>query len=574
MSTIYQDYRPNSFSEILGQNHIKITLQNEIITNNLGHAYLFCGPRAVGKTTTARILAKAVNCSKRKEGEFEPCNTCSNCLSIKKGNNFDVLEIDAASNTGVDNVRENIISFSRIMPSNGKYKVFIVDEVHMLSNQAFNALLKIMEEPPTYVIFILCTTEIQKVPGTIISRCERFDFKKISSAEIVDKLTAIVSQEKISVDKDVLEAIAKNSSGYMRDAESLLGQVIAVGGKVIKKEQAELILPANNDKEAILLLNHISLKDTIKAFTLINDLADKGVNLKNFNNDLIGILRHLMIEKFSPGLGDTLGLDLGEDLEKEISSLAKEIENNEVLIFLKKFMEISNSFSNQNIVQLPLEIAVAELCLGYNNSSVNTAHNIQAVNTKNETTEKVLIKKELDTISTNKDTIKSIDISLKSEEVEKVEKNKVINEDSNCLEIKNMSAEEVYAKWPEFLVKIKNQNHSLSFVLQSCRPKSIENNSLCLSFKYKFHQNRINETDIRLIVRTVLQEVYGKNLDFNTIIDEDLSIVESTVESSADIPLASDQELVPEAPTSTDSKGEKSSSLGSLLNVFGGEVIN
>lgn len=574
MSTIYQDYRPNSFSEILGQNHIKITLQNEIITNNLGHAYLFCGPRAVGKTTTARILAKAVNCSKRKEGEFEPCNTCSNCLSIKKGNNFDVLEIDAASNTGVDNVRDNIISFSRIVPSNGKYKVFIIDEVHMLSNQAFNALLKIMEEPPTYVIFILCTTEIQKVPGTIISRCERFDFKKISSAEIVDKLTAIVSQEKISVDKDVLEAIAKNSGGYMRDAESLLGQVMAVGGKVIKKEQAELILPANNDREAILLLNYINLKDTIKAFTLINDLADKGVNLKNFNNDLIGILRHLMIEKFSPGLGDTLGLDLGEDLEKEISSLAKEIENNEVLIFLRKFMEISNSFSNQNIVQLPLEIAVAELCLGCNNSSVNTSHNIRAVNYKNETAEKVLTKKELDTINAHKDTIKSIDTTTNSEEGEKVIKNNVTNEERNCLEIKNMSAEEVYAKWPEFLVKIKNQNHSLSFVLQSCRPKSIENNILCLSFKYKFHQNRINETDIRLVVRNVLQEVYGKNLDFNTIIDEDLSIVESTVESSTDTSLVSDNKTVHEAPASEDSQSEKSTSLGSLLNVFGGEVIN
>jgi len=144
MSTLYRDYRPNNFFEVLGQNHIKLTLQNEILAKHLGHAYLFCGPRAVGKTTTARILAKAINCLNRKDDSFEPCNECDNCLSIKKGNNLDVLEIDAASNTGVDNVRENIISFSRIAPSNGRYKVFIIDEVHMLSLQAFNALLKIM----------------------------------------------------------------------------------------------------------------------------------------------------------------------------------------------------------------------------------------------------------------------------------------------------------------------------------------------------------------------------------------------------------------------------------------------
>lgn len=563
MSTIYQDYRPNNFSEVLGQNHIKITLQNEIMTNNLSHAYLFCGPRAIGKTTTARILAKAVNCTKRKDGEFEPCNKCDNCLSIKKGNNFDVLEIDAASNTGVDNVRENIISFSRIVPSNGKYKVFIVDEVHMLSNQAFNALLKIMEEPPTYVIFILCTTEIQKVPGTIISRCERFDFKKISSVEIVAKLTAIVSKEKVSVDKDVLEAIAKNSSGYMRDAESLLGQVLAVGGKIIKKEQAELILPASNDKEAIILLNSLLKKDTIKAFSLINDLADRGINLKNFNNDLIGILRHLMIEKFSPGLGDSLGLDLGEDLEKEIAKLAKEISSEEVLIFLKKFLEISNSFSSQNIVQLPLEIAVAELCLGLDTNILQSSNNLEV---KKDDLENRLNKKEANPLKISPDTNKNtVDLSLV---------NPVAKTGASMLEIKNMSAEEVYTKWPEFLVKIKNHNHSLSFVLQSCRPKGIENNSLCLSFKYKFHQNRINETDIKLIVRSVLQEVYGNNLDFNTVIDENLNISEIVVTNCQELNTSLKEETKPNSSASSELEGNKDSSLGSLLNVFGGEIIS
>jgi len=222
MSTLYRDYRPQNFSEVLGQNHIKITLQNEIAAGKLAQAFLFCGPRAVGKTTLARVLAKTVNCQDRPKGDPEPCNHCASCQAITQGKNLDVVEIDAASNTGVDNVRENIINFSRLAPASSNYKVFIIDEVHMLSISAFNALLKIIEEPPRYVIFILCTTEIQKVPATIISRCERFDFKRISVADIVKKLTLIANRENIQIDPEVLEAVARRSGGHLRDAESLL----------------------------------------------------------------------------------------------------------------------------------------------------------------------------------------------------------------------------------------------------------------------------------------------------------------------------------------------------------------
>lgn len=582
MSSIYQNYRPNNFSEILGQNHIKITLQNEIMTNNVSHAYLFCGPRAVGKTTTARILSKAVNCSNRKGGEFEPCDKCDNCVSIKKGNNFDVLEIDAASNTGVDNVRENIISFSRIAPSNGKYKVFIIDEVHMLSTQAFNALLKIMEEPPSYVIFILCTTEIQKIPGTIISRCERFDFRKISISEVVNKLSAIVSQEKVSVDKDVLESIAKNSGGYMRDAESLLGQVLAIGGKVIKREQAELILPASNDKEAILLISSLIKKDTVKAFSLINELADRGSNLKAFNNDLISVLRHLMIEKFSPGLGDQIGLDLGEDIEKELSKIISLISSDQVITYLKKFMETANLLSGQNIPQLPLEIAVAELCLGSATRTTEIKTTLSAKEAVSVKTSNYLEKNEVKSNTAGSIKAESLKSTSSSSSINKDINDKAIvnkptvnlepaNTDTsaNTLALKNMSPSEVYAKWPEFLVKIKNKNHSLSFVLQSCNPKEIKNNVLCLSFKYKFHQNRINESEISLMVKSVLQEVYGQGLDFSTVIDEDLKINEVVVEDVEEsISFSEDNSVVAKESKNHDP------SLGSVLNVFGGQIIN
>lgn len=544
MSTLYRDYRPNNFSEILGQNHIKITLQNEISSNNLSHAYLFCGPRAVGKTTTARILAKAVNCSNRQEKDFEPCDKCSSCLSIKKGSNLDVLEIDAASNTGVDNVRENIISFSRLAPSSSKFKVFIIDEVHMLSNQAFNALLKIMEEPPNYVIFILCTTEIQKVPGTIISRCERFDFKKISLSETIEKLSLISSQEKISVDREVLEAVAKRSGGYMRDAESLLGQVLSIGGDRIKKEQADLILPPSNDKEAISLIDCLLRKDSAKALSMINALVNSGVNVKSFNNDLINILRRLLMDKISPGLSDSLGLDLGESLEKEIIKLSELSKGDELIFLLKKFMETSSAPANQNIPQLPLEIVIAEICFSSNKTELPVREDYK---------KEELVDKKKENITTN-NTSQVKEVVVESDNIKKE-----IN--------KNISLKEISDRWPEFLLKIKNKNHSLSFVLQSCKPREVKDNTLCLCFKYKFHQNRVNEVDIKNIVKSVLLEVYGSELDFNTIIDENLIISENN-----DCHL--DAEVQASTETKLDKEKTNSDTLGSLLNAFGGELVN
>ena len=545
MSTLYRDYRPQSFSEVLGQNHIKITLQNEIKAGKLAQAFLFCGPRAVGKTTLARVLAKTVNCENRKEGESEPCNKCASCLSITQGKNLDVVEIDAASNTGVDNVRENIISFSRLTPTNSKFKVFIIDEVHMLSISAFNALLKIIEEPPAYVIFILCTTEIQKVPATIISRCERFDFKRISVSDIVKKLSLIAAKENIEIDTEVLEAVARRSGGHLRDAESLLGQIFALGGKKISLEDAELIIPHYNSHEAVDFLDYLSKKDAAKAIALINKLADSGVNLKNFTGELIALLRKMILNKVSASLTDNLGLNMGESLEIKISSILSNISWEQLLFFTKRFLEAYNDSKNSLILQLPLELAIVELCYS-TNQAPSPSLSSPVVNSNSVSV-------------ANKNTATAIKPIKKEEAGVKKISDQVIN----------LNQAEVLEKWPEFLIKIKKYNHSLSFVLQNCQPQEIKNNQLSLIFKYKFHHDRINDSSIKLVVENTLAEVFGVSLFLNLIIDENLEINQTEEKEEVQVATAEAVEIS-EEPTAQ----KEGSSLSNLLKTFGGEVIN
>lgn len=531
MSTLYRDYRPQDFSQVFGQNHIKVTIKNELIANRIGGAYLFCGPRAVGKTTLARIFAKAVNCEERKEGEAEPCNHCPSCISSSEGKNLDVIEIDAASNTGVDHVRENIIASARLAPNGHKYKVFIIDEVHMLSTAAWNALLKIMEEPPAHVLFILCTTEIHKVPLTIISRCERFDFKRISLVDTVEKLKRIAAKEGIEADTDVLTSIAQQSGGHLRDAESLLGQIIAISGKKIDQEKAALVLPKNNSREILELLDCLAKKDSAQALRLVNGLLDNGVNIKNFIAEAVELIRKLLLNKVSPGLAENVGLDFGENLELKINELQDKLSLETIIRFAYRFNSLAGEQKNALIIQLPLELAIIELCL-----SSETVAPTRTVPTN-------IAKPVIKTVATE---------------------NKPAQAPIATRDVSLVNDEELEKKWVEFLIKIKHLNHSLSFVMQNSKPEGLKDGVLTLAFKYKLHSDRINQMEIKNLVEQTLKEVYAADIKIKVRLDENLVVT----------PRDTSEPEIKEEKKEEVKKPEGSAFINNFLQNFGGEIIS
>lgn len=291
---LYRKWRPIVFDDVIGQGHIVDTIKNEICSGRVAHAYLFTGTRGTGKTTTAKILSRAVNCLNPKDGN--PCNECENCKEILNETSLDVQEIDAASNTGVDNVR-NIIDSLQYLPASGKYKVYIIDEVHMLSKGAFNALLKTIEEPPSHVIFILATTEVQKIPATILSRCQRFDFKTISISDIVGNLKKILSGEGISADDDALEYVAFLGDGSMRDSLSILDRCLAFSNDNLTVDDVTDTVGAVDDVILYEFASYIAKRDTETLLKKFNDCVNSGKNCDNIANGLLLTFREILMYK-------------------------------------------------------------------------------------------------------------------------------------------------------------------------------------------------------------------------------------------------------------------------------------
>ena len=539
---LYRKYRPQAFAELVGQNHIKVTLQNEIETGRISHAYIFCGPRAIGKTTTARLFAKAVNCEKRKSGQSEPCNKCDSCQEIIQGKALDIIEIDAASHTGVDNVRENIIDNARTTPTSRKYKVFIIDEVHMLSISAFNALLKTMEEPPEHAIFILATTEIHKVPETIISRCQRFDFKKIALGDLVERLTGIAKKEKIKVSQEVLENIARRSEGCARDAESILGQILSLGEKEISPEIAELVIPRSDINQVLTFFEHLVKKDIAQGIEMVNKLMEEGVSLPEFTKEMIEFLRQILIIKVSGKLESFASLGIDKEKAAKVLELVQELDYGRIINMVNIFLDKLKDLKYAEIPQLPLELAVVEICQGDTGSDdddgQDTGGNSQGTTSEYEKV-KVKLKKEQADEQVKKKTSAT---KLSSQSLEK----------NNATQ--GASLAEIKDHWKKVLKAVKKKNHSLAVVLKVANLVSLQEDVLSLGYRYKFYSDRVRDSHNLDVVESAITEITNKKVRVECLVGEEFAAIKEKKVKNQD-------------------NGVQDNTWNAALEAFGGQVV-
>ncbi len=539
-ATLYRKYRPKNFSEVIGQKHIVQTLSNAIKNNHVAQAYLFTGSRGTGKTSIARILAKTVNCLDQKEAIS--CEKCAHCQVINDNRSLDIIEIDAASNTGVDNMRE-LRETVNLPATQLKYKVYIIDEVHMLSTGAFNALLKTLEEPPKHVIFILATTEIHKVPATIISRCQKFDFAKLPLENIIEKLSLIAKQEGITVDAESLEMIAIAAEGGMRDAESLFGQVISLEDKNITVKEVEEILGTTDRKFSAEIASLIMQKDATGAIVKINSILTDGYDLQIFTKSLINYLRQLMLLKINPALKTSFVYESTEEQLKEMTTQAQAAELTEIILALNLFLEAQGKIASAALPQLPLEIAI-----------IRATHTFPANSTEytqQETTNDIcLAPRAVSSPSTPEPIAASPEALAQMQEDEPVIKN-LPEGDTDLYTIRN--------NWRNLLEALKRDNQSLATIFSSnCQAIAVTGNEIAVSTPYDFYKEKLNDHSNKLTVEGVFGKILGLQVRLKIVTHKEAGIAIEPPRNEA-------KEDVP---------GEQDSLMNSAMEIMGGTVVS
>jgi DNA polymerase-3 subunit gamma/tau len=522
----YRKFRPQLLSEVVGQEHVTHTLLNALASGHTSHAYLFCGPRGTGKTSTGRILAKAINCTKASSGgKGEPCNKCAMCKGITEGRALDVIEIDAASHTGVDDVRE-LIEKVNYSPAQAKYKVYIVDEAHMLSTSASNALLKTLEEPPPHVVFVLATTETHKLLPTIVSRCQRFDFRRLSYKDIEEKLTRICQDEGITITPEALRLVAKSARGGLRDAENLLEQLFTYYGANIELVQVHGLLGMGGGERARELLKCIIKRDMAAGFSSINQAQGDGLDLKQLDRAVVDYLRQLLLIK----AGCDKDLDLTPDELTELKGIAKEVSLEQVLRAVKLFGQIEGELANDST--LPLEMALVDACLEPEaarpanpvvNQPETTSKPAQSFRTatprveQTPATARPAAHTSASGIQSNPAQAPAREVQAYAGAAPKIESAPSFS----ALEGAGSKLEQLRNNW-KLLIELAPATVKKSPALAILRsagvkPIAVDNGDVTLSFKYEIHKQKIEEMENRRVVAGLIGQFMGQTCQIKCV---------------------------------------------------------
>ena len=507
---LYRVYRPKSFEDVVGQEHIVKTLKNQIKNNNIGHAYLFSGTRGTGKTSTAKIFARAVNCLN--PINEEPCNECEICIDTLNDNIMDIVEIDAASNNSVDDIRE-LRESVKYTPSKAKYKVYIIDEVHMLSQGAFNALLKTLEEPPSYVIFILATTEPHKIPATILSRCQRFDFKRVSSKDIADRMSYICEKENIQAEDKALSLIARNSQGALRDALSILDQCMSFGNDKIEYNDVIELLGTVNIDELFQLSQSIIDEDTKKSLQILNEFIIWGKDIRNLINDLIDHFRNLMVCKVSKDLDEIISLP--EESIERLKEQSKTININDLIRILNILSETQDSMKSSSNTRILAEVTMMKIAQPMFDESK------EALIKRIENLEKIIESGNIKVVTVQNES----EINTVPQRVQ-VDEPQERKEDIVYEEVKSEDVKLVESSWKKVIQKIKEDKKlSIAALLREVSSFNVKDNILYLIFNdnFSFARSRLNSKETIDYIESIIREILNRSFNIQIYLKSEVT---------------------------------------------------